>query len=112
MPEWARGKKSSRGRHHHYHFVCFYGTGGSKELYPVVAFSRPGKQTDLIHLMGQSKTKAIFQYIIMILLTAGLLWLSLRGLNIGGGKKRQVFCDKSDEVEKRAILLHDGLWPF
>ena len=55
--------------------------------------------------MGQSRTKAIFQYAIMILLTAGLLWLSLRGLNVGGENKGQFLWDTWTKANKGYLLL-------
>ncbi len=59
--------------------------------------------------MGQSKTKAIFQYVIMILLTAGLLWLSLRGLNIGEENKGQFIWNTWTKSNKGYLLLMAAL---
>jgi glycosyltransferase 2 family protein len=55
--------------------------------------------------MGQSRTKAIFQYAIMISLTAGLLWLSLRGLDVGGENKGQFLWDTWTKASKGYLLL-------
>src|SRR5882757_6045549 len=60
--------------------------------------------------MGPSKkTKAIFQYAIMILLTAGLLWLSLRGLNVGGENKGQFIWNTWIKSNKGYLLLMAAL---
>jgi len=62
--------------------------------------------------MGQSKTKAIVQYTIMILLTAGLLWLSLRGLNVGGENKGQFIWNTWTKSNKGYLLLMAALAIF
>ena len=60
--------------------------------------------------MGPSKkTKAIFQYAVMILLTAGLLWLSLRGLNVGGENKGQFIWNTWIKSNKGYLLLMAAL---
>jgi uncharacterized protein (TIRG00374 family) len=59
--------------------------------------------------MGQSKTKAGFQYVAMILLTAGLLWLSLRGLNVGGENKGQFIWNTWTKSNKGYLLLMAAL---
>src|SRR4249919_632769 len=55
--------------------------------------------------MGQSRTKVISQYAIMILLTTGLLWLSLRALNVGGENKGQFIWNTWIKANKGYLLL-------
>ena len=55
--------------------------------------------------MSQSRTKVFFQYSIMILLTAGLLWLSLRALNVGEANKGQFLWDTWAKANKGYLLL-------
>ena len=55
--------------------------------------------------MGQSRTKVISQYAIMILLTTGLLWLSLRALNVGGENKGEFIWNTWIKANKGYLLL-------
>jgi glycosyltransferase 2 family protein len=56
--------------------------------------------------MKKPGIKAILQYLLMILLTGGLLWLSLRGLNVGEGtNKAQFLWDTWKKSNKNYLLL-------
>jgi len=55
--------------------------------------------------MGQSRLKVISQYGIMILLTTGLLWLSLRALNVGGENKGEFIWNTWTKADKGYLLL-------
>lgn len=60
-------------------------------------------------MVKYSRLKAIAQYLVMILLTAGLLWLSLRGLNVGGENKGQFLWDTWIKSNKGYLLLVGGV---
>jgi glycosyltransferase 2 family protein len=55
--------------------------------------------------MSKSPTKTILQYAIMILLTAGLLWLSLRALDVGGEDRGEFLWDTWKKADKGYLLL-------
>ncbi len=56
--------------------------------------------------MAATRTRSILQYVAMILLTAALLWLSLRGLDVGEGEnKGQFLWDTFVKSHKSYLLL-------
>ncbi len=55
--------------------------------------------------MASSRIKSVVQYTIMILVTAGLLWLSLRGLNAGGEDKSKLIWDAWLRADKGFLML-------
>src|SRR5258706_5706915 len=59
--------------------------------------------------MAQSRTRVIFQYVAMIILTTGLLWLSLRALDVGGENKGQFIWDTWTKSNKGYLLLMAAL---
>ncbi len=54
----------------------------------------------------------IIQYLVMILLTTALLWLSLRGLNVGEGENKADFIWKAWESSSKSWLLLMALIAF
>lgn len=52
-----------------------------------------------------SKLKTALQYVIMLLLTGGLLWLSLRSLQVGEGENKAEFIWKAWEKSDKGYLL-------
>jgi uncharacterized membrane protein YbhN (UPF0104 family) len=51
------------------------------------------------------KIKTVIQYIIMLLLTSGLLWLSLRSLQVGEGENKAEFIWRAWEKSDKGYLL-------
>jgi glycosyltransferase 2 family protein len=52
-----------------------------------------------------SKLKAALQYALMLLLTAALIWLSLRSLNVGAGENKSDFIWKTWQKSDKFYLL-------
>src|SRR5450432_768949 len=56
--------------------------------------------------MSNLRVKTIFQYLLMIGLTGGLLWISLRAINVGEGEnKGQLLWDTWRKSSKGYLLL-------
>jgi glycosyltransferase 2 family protein len=55
--------------------------------------------------MANSRIKVIVQYIVMITLTGGLLWFSLRALNVGEGDKGQFLWETWKKSNKGYLFL-------
>lgn len=52
-----------------------------------------------------SKIKTVLQYVVMLLLTGGLLWFSLRSLQVGEGENKAEFIWKAWEKSDKGYML-------
>jgi uncharacterized protein (TIRG00374 family) len=53
----------------------------------------------------KARLKSLLQYIIIILITSGLIWVSLRGLNVGDGNKADFLWQTWERSDKGYLML-------
>lgn len=53
----------------------------------------------------KARIKSLLQYVIIILITSGLIWVSLRGLNVGEGNKADFLWETWERSDKGYLML-------